>query len=99
MLYRAPISTPPPAYPEPVLPGPRILSTMSFQLRSSARIPSRSCSSFTLLAFLLLFTLPQHRAQGEGAAPAWSRVPDTPQRAIAVSWSQERGKGSPSTVL
>lgn len=69
---------------------------MSLQLRSSARIPSGSISPFMRmapLAFLLLFTLPQHLAEGEGAAPAWRRVPDPSGRAIAVSGSQERGKG------
>ncbi|EDL88563.1 chemokine (C-X-C motif) ligand 5 [Rattus norvegicus] len=54
---------------------------MSFQLRSSARIPSRSCSSFTLLAFLLLFTLPQHRAQ---AAP-FSAMVATELRCVCLT--------------
>ena len=61
-----------------------ILSTMSLQLRSSARIPSGSISPFMRmapLAFLLLFTLPQHLAE---AAPS-SVIAATELRCVCLT--------------
>ncbi|XP_034364945.1 C-X-C motif chemokine 5-like [Arvicanthis niloticus] len=55
---------------------------MNLQLRSSARILSRSSSPFTLLAFLLLLTLPQHLAE---AAPSSAVAAATELRCVCLT--------------
>ncbi|XP_052054505.1 C-X-C motif chemokine 6 [Apodemus sylvaticus] len=55
---------------------------MSLPLRSSARISKRSSSPFTLLAILMLLTLPQHLAE---AAPSAGIATVTELRCICLT--------------